>query len=344
MKSNSFDPQSVKAKGKDEEMDFVKTSAADIQIETMPTAPKSKTGKKKKSSFGFVLPILIVAQLILAGVLVWYYRDTLGLKDFNFPFFFKEETTVQTNTRILEEGEEGADPVISTNKMLQGRIEELEKKSNNFVTQEEFQIVKDYLIELDSDGDGFNDFEEIQIYKTDPKKADTDGDGFSDKDEVDNGYNPNGEGELEKENGEENEQAKSIEAPVSGSYVGSFSLTDQDISSNDLKFNLSNSNVVTGSFTFERNYEAYRVDYSGQLIKVDNKYSAQLEAKLLKGTEEENLKIDMELSYQESVKELGGSLIFKNSQKDFLNNQSGEVSLKKTEAPSLEKTLQEVPK
>lgn len=47
----------------------------------------------------------------------------------------------------------------------------------------------------DTDEDGLTDVDE-EKYGTDKDNPDTDGDGYLDGDEVDNGYNPNGEGEL----------------------------------------------------------------------------------------------------------------------------------------------------
>ena len=54
---------------------------------------------------------------------------------------------------------------------------------------------------LDSDGDGLSDYEEIYIYHTNPNNSDTDGDGYSDGHEVQNGYDPNknGNDKLQKE-------------------------------------------------------------------------------------------------------------------------------------------------
>ncbi|MFA5070512.1 MAG: hypothetical protein WC528_04505 [Patescibacteria group bacterium] len=48
----------------------------------------------------------------------------------------------------------------------------------------------------DTDADGLSDYEEAKVYKTDPLKADTDGDGYQDGAEVENGFNPNGAGNL----------------------------------------------------------------------------------------------------------------------------------------------------
>jgi len=48
----------------------------------------------------------------------------------------------------------------------------------------------------DTDEDGLFDREEVEVYETDPLNPDTDGDGYEDGSEVENGYNPNGPGEL----------------------------------------------------------------------------------------------------------------------------------------------------
>lgn len=51
--------------------------------------------------------------------------------------------------------------------------------------------------DFDTDGDGLSDSAEINDWKTDPTNPDTDGDGFADGYEVLNGFNPNGEGNIE---------------------------------------------------------------------------------------------------------------------------------------------------
>lgn len=52
-------------------------------------------------------------------------------------------------------------------------------------------------ISADTDNDGLTDYEE-KMYNTDINSADTDGDRYSDFVEVRSGYNPNGEGKLDK--------------------------------------------------------------------------------------------------------------------------------------------------
>ncbi len=49
----------------------------------------------------------------------------------------------------------------------------------------------------DTDQDGLNDFEEIKKWKTNPLNPDSDGDGYFDGEEAENGYNPNGAGQLD---------------------------------------------------------------------------------------------------------------------------------------------------
>lgn len=48
----------------------------------------------------------------------------------------------------------------------------------------------------DTDGDGIPDGREYLTFESDPLLADTDGDGFDDPTEINNGYNPNGPGNL----------------------------------------------------------------------------------------------------------------------------------------------------
>jgi len=63
---------------------------------------------------------------------------------------------------------------------------------------EEYSKFKTNPLKEDSDNDGLSDSQEILKYKTDPNNPDTDGDTYSDGSEVENGYNPNGDGELQK--------------------------------------------------------------------------------------------------------------------------------------------------
>ncbi len=51
---------------------------------------------------------------------------------------------------------------------------------------------------IDTDLDGLNDYDEIFTYGTNIDNTDTDNDGYSDGEEVKKGYNPNGEGKLQK--------------------------------------------------------------------------------------------------------------------------------------------------
>ncbi len=52
------------------------------------------------------------------------------------------------------------------------------------------------ILNEDLDNDGLTDNEELFIYNTDPENPDSDGDGYLDGAEVDNGYDPNGSGQL----------------------------------------------------------------------------------------------------------------------------------------------------
>lgn len=64
--------------------------------------------------------------------------------------------------------------------------------------REEFLTYKTNPLKADTDDDGLNDYEEIRVYGTEPSNPDTDGDGYLDGEEVESGYNPRGEGELQK--------------------------------------------------------------------------------------------------------------------------------------------------
>lgn len=62
-----------------------------------------------------------------------------------------------------------------------------------------FSVQKNVIDQADDDGDGLLNSEE-NIYGTDPNKSDSDSDTFNDYEEIQNGYNPNGEGILDKKN------------------------------------------------------------------------------------------------------------------------------------------------
>lgn len=83
------------------------------------------------------------------------------------------------------------------------KVNEESQNSNSQVNATSSEDVasssKSSLVELvDTDKDGIYDKYEIEATKTDPNNPDTDGDGFSDGDEIKNGFNPLGEGKLEK--------------------------------------------------------------------------------------------------------------------------------------------------
>lgn len=52
----------------------------------------------------------------------------------------------------------------------------------------------------DAEADGLSDYDEVKKWKTNPLVKDTDGDGYDDGLEVQNGYDPNGPGQLDSDN------------------------------------------------------------------------------------------------------------------------------------------------
>lgn len=71
-----------------------------------------------------------------------------------------------------------------------------QKKVNNIVLFTN-NFIKKAAKNIDSDRDQLFDYEET-LYETDPEKQDTDGDGYSDYSEIVNGYNPLGDGNIDK--------------------------------------------------------------------------------------------------------------------------------------------------
>lgn len=66
------------------------------------------------------------------------------------------------------------------------------------IPDEEEEKLGTSIIEFDTDGDGVQDYDEINVWGTDPLNPDTDGDGFPDGLEIVTGYNPLGEGTLNR--------------------------------------------------------------------------------------------------------------------------------------------------
>jgi hypothetical protein len=60
-----------------------------------------------------------------------------------------------------------------------------------------FSVQKNVIDQADDDGDGLLNSEE-KIYGTNPKQSDSDGDTFNDYEEIQNGYNPLGDGKIDK--------------------------------------------------------------------------------------------------------------------------------------------------
>lgn len=93
----------------------------------------------------------------------------------------------------------GLDAQVLPLKDDQGQVSVIKAKGPVVLESiERLSVFSDAVLIIDSDGDKLPDDLEA-YYGTDKNKKDSDGDGFDDGTEINNGYNPNGEGKLEKE-------------------------------------------------------------------------------------------------------------------------------------------------
>ncbi|MBU1118420.1 thrombospondin type 3 repeat-containing protein [Patescibacteria group bacterium] len=348
-----------------EKVDFVKTQAEDFHVETMPRASGGGGGgvKNKKKRVVVVVIILAVFILILSGVFAYLYREQLGISTL---LGTKVTPVVETETKVTKEVT-GPDDQMHIYEELTKRVALLEKgKDGDTVVLLEGKITKieTYLKQTDTDEDGISDYEEIVDHETDPDNKDTDGDGFNDGDEINNGYNPNGEGEIGDDTSDvqdestDNDQEivdepaddtdgqdvpddtdtnglheKGFNSAVPGDYVGRFALTDVEVSGNDIKLTINEIGEVSGSFTFEYDGSAYRTEFNGALEVDDSgeQYYTSLEAKTISGSNQDDLKVDMFLTFNADKSELNGVMQFLDSDYAFLNDQKGEVFLNQGE-------------
>lgn len=289
----------------------------------VPEQPKEKPRRKWLTA---LILVLIIIFLGAGGAVVYFYGDSLGitLPSLNAP---SEQST---------EGEQDAEEVKKLEEQLeeQGislddlneKVESLDEENDFFQTKsdhaESIEKIEIFLKKTDADGDGISDYDEVTVYGTDPENADTDGDGFSDFDEIAAGFNPNGEGKLEVE--EEKAEDVSVE---SGNFVGAFALTDVEVSSNDIKLEIGEENAVKANFTFEYEFNPYRVELTGTSEESENgDIRMTFDSEMISGSELEKFKTEFFLARTDEG--FSGTLEFTGSERDFLNNQKGEISFK----------------
>lgn len=125
-----------------------------------------------------VVTLLIIAALVAGGVWLFFWLDPLA-----------EDTTNQNTNQAENQN------VVVENTNAQ--INELDTDGDGVKDATEQKYGTDST-KVDTDGDDLSDYDEIEVYKTKPLIQDTDGDSYLDGSEVQNGYDPNGPGKLNK--------------------------------------------------------------------------------------------------------------------------------------------------
>lgn len=307
-------------------VDFVKPKGSEKK-----DAPVKIPKRRGRTVMTVVIVSLIVFFLGLGGFLAWTYRDSLGIDFGGFRLGGQaSEQQAQQSEEMNEDVEKNSEEIES----LHERVEDLELDSETIRSASEYNIdniekIELFLKQTDEDGDGISDYDEVTRYQTDPTNADTDGDGYSDGDEVAAGYNPNGEGRLEEVEEDETEVSQK-----KGEYIGTISLTDINVSSEDVKLTIDENNAVSGSFTMENeNLEVFLTTVEGS-IEADEEgtsFLVRLASEMIVGSEIDEFNTIFYLALDETSGGYTGAVEFVDSNQAWLNNQKGEVSLKPLE-------------
>lgn len=304
-------------------VDFVEPKQ---EINAKVLVPEKPKKSSKRSWLTALIIVLIIIFLGAGGAVVYFYGDSLGIKlpSLNTPAEQPiEENTGENEVKKLEEQLQEQGTSLED---LNERVASLDEENDFFQTRgeaaEDIEKIEIFLKKTDADGDGISDYDEVTVYGTDPENSDTDGDGFGDAEEIAAGFNPNGEGKLEVE--EEKTEEVSIE---NGNFVGAFALTDVEVSSNDIKLEVGEGNAVTANFTFEHEFNPYRVELTGTSEEVEGgDIRMTFDSEMISGSDRETFKTEFFLARTDEG--YSGTLEFTDSSRDFLNNQKGEISFK----------------
>lgn len=186
-------------------------TAADIGNSSMPNNAMSgadvptvgPTPYTSSTSMGKKILIVVVVLIVAAGLGVlgwWYYSQVLKTRATDTQLPVPNANTDSTNTNtvtepvIEPEPTPAPAPVVTPEPEIEP--EPVDRDGDGLTDAEEAEAGTNPL-QADTDNDGLFDREEIAVYNTDPLNEDTDGDTYLDGAEVQNGYNPNGPGELD---------------------------------------------------------------------------------------------------------------------------------------------------
>jgi hypothetical protein len=136
--------------------------------------------------------IILIIFIILLGIIV------IGGSVFAFVKRSKQKKGEQASVSTVGEMQ----MVTGTEEIEIPVIEEIDlfpnDKDRDGIEDAEEAVLGTSDFDFDTDGDGLSDKSEIDTWKTDPVNPDTDGDGYNDGFEVLSGYNPVGEGMLDR--------------------------------------------------------------------------------------------------------------------------------------------------
>lgn len=313
----------------------MKNDAPKKPLSDMSSAPTLQPlpQKKGRGMVGIVIGGIVLVVLVGGGIALYAFRDSLGIVSTGMSGdsdrLAQIESSIETNNQLISDN-------LSQIQSIQDQIGE-RLNEDDFVSKADYAQDKDdletYLRLEDSDSDGLSDYDEVVTYGTDPQDADTDDDGFSDGDEVANGFNPAGEGSLDGQdvNTDENTTpGTAVDENASfgdGAYVGSFLLTDVEVSSNDIKVDVEG-DVVTGSFTYEYEGNPYRVDFEGDLTEntSNEEVFVRSTGTLVTGSVSEDISFDISIAQTEGSDEFTGVIEFVESNQAYLANQEGTVN------------------
>ena len=185
------------------------------EVYTMPEkyiAPqKSKKTKdsggapKSGSKTWIIIVVIVVFLFLIFGGVGAYLYVSLNNQSEEVLNNINKNSGVVINTNTDENENENDNENVNTNINENDNINSNENENDNINVNENansnfntnINQEVDVISSTDSDNDNLTDKEE-KLYDTKSTKPDTDGDGYLDGEEVKGGYNPNGEGTIEK--------------------------------------------------------------------------------------------------------------------------------------------------